>query len=165
VEIANGRGHLGDRSRSGLHQSISGSAEIGVPVANVFRNPEYSLFLTPSHIVKYHFVVHIVTRKHLHEAMRQYPDAANEIKTWVVMVKEVRWHNFPQVRSTFKDADNVKGYVIFNIRQNRYRLVTVIHYAKTTNEKRTRGHVYIRSFLTHKEYDNPANWDRKFGTK
>jgi len=31
--------------------------------------------------------------------------------------------------------------------------------------QRTQGHVYIRSFLTHKEYDNPANWDRKFGTK
>lgn len=42
-------------------------------------------------------------------------------------------------------------------------LVTVIHYAKT--ERRTHGHVYIRSFLTHKEYDNPANWDRRFGTK
>ena len=38
-----------------------------------------------------------------------------------------------QVRSTFKDADNVKGYVIFDIRKNRYRLATVIHFAKTTN--------------------------------
>jgi mRNA interferase HigB len=115
--------------------------------------------------VKYQFAVHIVTRKHLHEAMRHYPDATNEIKTWVAIVKEVRWHNFPEVRSTFKDADNVKGYVLFNIRQNRYGLVTVIHYAKTTSPKRTQGHVYIRSFLTHKEYDNPANWDRKFGAK
>jgi mRNA interferase HigB len=121
--------------------------------------------LTPSHIVKYHAVVHIVTRKHLHEAMQQYPDAANEIKAWVVIVKGVRWHNFVAVRSAFKDADNVEGYVIFNIRQNRYRLVTIIHYARTTNHKRTQGHVYIRSFLTHKEYDNPANWDRKFGAK
>jgi mRNA interferase HigB len=76
-----------------------------------------------------------------------------------------RWHNFLEVRSAFKDADNVKGYVIFNIRQNRYRLVTIIHYARTMNQKRTQGHVYIRSFLTHKEYDNPANWDRRFGTK
>jgi hypothetical protein len=39
-------------------------------------------------------------------------------KARVVIVKEVRWHNFPEVRSTFKDADNVKGYVIFNVRQN-----------------------------------------------
>jgi mRNA interferase HigB len=115
--------------------------------------------------VKYSLVVYIVTRKHLNEAMQQYPDAANEIKAWVAIVKEVRWHNFPEVRGTFKDADNVKGYVIFDFRKNRYRLVTVIHYAKTTNQQRTQGHVYIRSFLTHKEYDNPANWDRKFGTK
>jgi mRNA interferase HigB len=115
--------------------------------------------------VKYHFVVHIVTRKHVHEAMRQYPDATNEIKAWMAIVKEVGWHHFSEVRSTFKDADNVKGYVIFNVRQNRYRLVTVVHYAKTTNQKRTQGHVYIRSFLTHKEYDDPANWDRKFGAK
>ena len=55
--------------------------------------------------------------------------------------------------------------MIFNIRQNRYRLITVIHYAKTTAQKRTQGHVYIRSFLTHKEYDNPANWDKEFGAK
>jgi mRNA interferase HigB len=75
------------------------------------------------------------------------------------------WHNFPEVRRTFKDADNVRGYVIFDFRRNRYRLVTVIHYAKPANQQRTGGHVYIRSFLTHKEYDNPANWDRKFGTK
>jgi mRNA interferase HigB len=65
----------------------------------------------------------------------------------------------------FKDADPVDGYVIFNIRQNRYRLITVVHYSKTMDEKQTEGPVYIRSFLTHKEYDNRSNWDRRFGTK
>jgi mRNA interferase HigB len=109
--------------------------------------------------------VHIVTLKHLQRAMEDYPDAASEIRAWVGVVKVVRWHNFPEVRSTFKDADSVRGYAIFNIRQNRYRLITVIHYAKTTTQKRTQGHVYIRSFLTHKEYDNPGNWDKKFGAK
>jgi len=121
--------------------------------------------LTASRIVKYPRAVHIVTRKHLKEAMERYPDAANEIKAWVSIVENVRWHNFPEVRGTFTDADNVGGYVIFDFRDNRYRLVTVIHYAKTTKELRTEGHVYIRSFLTHKEYDNPSNWDRRYGTK
>ena len=121
--------------------------------------------LQTSQFVKYNEQVHIVTRKHLHDAAKQYPDAAKEIGAWAAIVKEVRWHNFLEVRNTFKDADNVKGYVIFDIRQNRYRLITVIHYAKTDKAKRTQGHVYIRSFLTHKEYDNPANWDRRFGTK
>jgi len=109
--------------------------------------------------------VHIVTRKHLREAIERYPDAANEIKAWVSIVKAVRWHNIVEVRTMFKDADAVGGYVIFNIRQNRYRLVTVIHYARTTDGKKTEGHVYIRSFLTHKEYENRNNWDRRYGTR
>src|ERR1700739_1712612 len=97
--------------------------------------------------------------------METYPDAANEITAWTAVVEAVHWRNFDEVRRTFKDADSVEGYVIFGIRHNRYRLVTVIHYAKTTNQRRTRGHVYIRSFLTHKEYENRSNWDRRYGRK
>ena len=104
--------------------------------------------------------MHIVTRKHLTEAMQEYPDAANEIESWVAVVKEVRWHNFPELRGTFKDADSVKGYVIFNIRQNRYRLVTIIHYAREKEDRVTMGHIYIRSFLTHRQYDNRTSWDK-----
>ncbi|WP_424170337.1 type II toxin-antitoxin system HigB family toxin [Terracidiphilus sp.] len=106
--------------------------------------------------------MHIVTRRHLGEARKRYPDAAGEMEAWTGIIETVRWHNFAQVREMFQDADAVNGYVVFNIRRNRYRLITVIHYAKTTEEKYTDGHVYIRSFLTHKEYDNPSNWDRRF---
>ena len=115
--------------------------------------------------MKYSKLVHVVTRKHLSEAIDRYPDAANEIKAWLGIVEVVRWHNIDDVRATFRDADPVDGYVVFDIRHNRYRLITVIHYAKTTSERQTKGHVYIRSFLTHKEYDNRNNWDRRFGTK
>jgi mRNA interferase HigB len=97
--------------------------------------------------------------------MESYPDAATEIKAWTAIIEAVRWHNFAEVRRMFKDADPVDGYVVFNIRQNRYRLITVVHYAKTTGERHTGGHVYIRSFLTHKEYDNRSKWDRRFGTR
>jgi mRNA interferase HigB len=77
-----------------------------------------------------------------------------------VIVKEVRWRNFVEVRQVFKDADDVDGYLIFNIRGNRYRLVTIIHYARERDGRETAGHIYIRSFLTHSEYDNRANWDK-----
>jgi len=109
--------------------------------------------------------VHIVTRKYLRQAIERYPDAANEVKAWTGIVESVRWHKFDDVRGMFKDADSVDGYVIFNVRHNRYRLVTVIDYAKTTKERQTPGHVYIRSFLTHKEYDNRSNWDRRYGKR
>ena len=121
--------------------------------------------MTTSHFVKYYRQVHIVTRRHLSEAIEQYPDAASEIKVWVGIVEAVRWHNFSEVSSRFRDADYVNGYVVFNIRRNRYRLITVIHYAKTAGEVQTEGHVYIRSFLTHKQYNNPGNWDKRFGKK
>ncbi len=121
--------------------------------------------LTTSRDVKYGRQVHIVTRRHLSEAMERYPDAASEIKAWVGIVQAVRWHSFVEIRSWFKDADYVDGYLIFNVRQNRYRLITVIHYAKSTAYAQTDGHVYIRSFLTHKEYNSRSNWDKRFGTK
>lgn len=109
--------------------------------------------------------MHIVTRRHLNEAIKQYKDAAGEVWAWASIVDAVRWHSFAEVREMVKDADYVDGYVVFNIRRNRYRLITVIHYAKTTDEKQTDGHVYIRSFLTRNEYDNRNNWDRRFGSK
>jgi mRNA interferase HigB len=109
--------------------------------------------------------VHLVTRRHLSEAITRYRDAANEIKSWAGIVESVRWNNFAEIRAWFKDADYLEGYVIFNIRRNRYRLVTVVHYAKTVAERKTEGHVYVRSFLTHKEYNDRRYWDKRFGTK
>ena len=45
--------------------------------------------------------------------MRDYRDAANEIAAWTSIVETVRWHNFPEVRNTFKDADSIDDYLIF----------------------------------------------------
>jgi mRNA-degrading endonuclease HigB of HigAB toxin-antitoxin module len=81
--------------------------------------------------------VPLVTCKHLYEAMQQYPDAANENKAWVVTVKGVRWPNFLGVRSAFKDVDSVKGYVIFDIRQND------LPYSLS----RSRFHVFANNFV------------------
>lgn len=104
--------------------------------------------------------MHVVTRKHLVEAEERYPDAAREIGAWYRIVIEARWRNFMEVRQVFADADDVDGYVIFNIRQNRYRLVTIIHYSREMEGRTTEGHIYIRSFLTHPQYDSRANWDK-----
>lgn len=104
--------------------------------------------------------MHIVTEKHLNGASEQYLEAAKEIASWRKIAKAARWRNFLEVRQVFKDADDVDGYVIFNIRQNRYRLITIIHYSREKDGRSTEGHIYIRSFLTHKQYGNRANWDR-----
>jgi mRNA interferase HigB len=104
--------------------------------------------------------MHVVTERHLDRAMKQYPDAARKIMAWRKIAKAARWRNFVEVRQVFKDADEVKGYVIFNIRESRYRLATIIHYSREKDDRIEDGHIYSRSFLTHKQYDHPANWDK-----
>jgi mRNA interferase HigB len=57
----------------------------------------------------YYRRVHIVTRSHLRKAIDSYPDAASEIRAWMAIVEAIRWHNFPEVRSVFGDADYING--------------------------------------------------------
>jgi mRNA interferase HigB len=97
--------------------------------------------------------VHIVTIKRLQLASQNYREAAQEIGSWARIVKAARWRNFQELRASFPDADGVDGFVVFNIRHNRYRLIVAVHYAKLVDEKLTQGHVYIGSFMTHKEYN------------
>lgn len=101
--------------------------------------------------------MHVITRRTLTEAGEQYRDAAKEIDIWFKIVKQQKWRNPVEVRQTFKDADSVGDYVVFNIRHNRYRLITGIHYCRQVEGGLTEGHVYIKAFWTHKEYDN---WDK-----
>ena len=105
----------------------------------------------------------VVARKHLARAASDFPDAAKEIAAWTAIVSQMRWRTFGEVRNTFPDADLVDGYVVFNMRRNRYRLITIVHFAKDLREQSTQGHIYIRSFLTHKQYDDRKNWDKEYG--
>lgn len=114
--------------------------------------------IATSQNVKYGCDVNIVTRKHLNHAAKSYKDAAKEVRSWIAVAEASRWRNFIEVQSVFKNSDAVDGYVIFNIRGNRYRLITVIHYAKDAPSM-TNGHIYIRSFLKHSEYDDRKKWD------
>jgi len=97
--------------------------------------------------------VHIVTIKRLQQAAEEHRDAAQEIGAWVIVVRSARWRSFQGLRASFPDADNVDGFVVFNIRHNRYRLIVAVHFAKVIGGRLTLGHVYIGSFMTHKEHD------------
>ena len=97
--------------------------------------------------------MHIVTIKRLKLASEDYREAAQEIVSWTRIVKSARWQNFQELRASFPDADEVDGFIVFNIRHNRYRLIVAVHYAKVIDGRLTLGHVCIGSFMTHKEYD------------
>jgi mRNA interferase HigB len=96
--------------------------------------------------------VHIVTIKRLQQASEEFREAAAGIGSWIRIVKSARWQNFLELRATFPDADDVDGFVVFNVKHNRYRLIASVHYARVIDGRLTLGHVYIGAFLTHKDY-------------
>lgn len=55
------------------------------------------------------------------------------------------WKTFADVRATFRSADVYGDCTIFDVGNNKYRLIAWVSY-KTHK-------VYIRSVLTHAEYD------------
>ena len=97
--------------------------------------------------------MHIVTIKRLQQASEDFREAADELGAWIKVVKLARWKNFVELRESFPDADEVDGFVMFNIRHNRYRMIVAVHYARMIEKRLTLGHVFIGAFLSHKDYD------------
>lgn len=89
--------------------------------------------------------MHVISRKKLKEAAARFPDIEAALDVWFRAAKHSLWRDLTDVRRTFAAADTVEKWTIFNIRGNKYRLITEINY---------RFHrVYIRHLLSHAEYD------------
>ena len=89
--------------------------------------------------------VHVITRKRLNDFAAKFPDSAEPLRRWYVLVRKSAFANFAILRETFPSADQVDGKSVFNIGGNKYRLIVAIHY--------NRRKIYIRHVLTHAEYD------------
>lgn len=82
----------------------------------------------------------------LRKFWQKYPDTEEALKSWYEFVEEVEWDTPGDVKKTFRNASILKkGRVVFNIRGNKYRIVTEINYRKKW--------VFVRFVGTHKEYD------------
>jgi mRNA interferase HigB len=79
----------------------------------------------------------------------QFPDAAEALTAWLGITGQAVWRNLAEVRQVYPHADPVavasgRSVVVFNIRGNRCRMVTAIHYNRQT--------IYTLRFMTHAEY-------------
>lgn len=91
---------------------------------------------------------------------RKHRDASGPLRNWLSAAASATWQSILDVRRTFASADGVaiqRGRVvnvatIFNIKGNRYRLVTVIDYGRSV--------VRVVEVLTHAEYANGRWKDR-----
>ena len=104
--------------------------------------------------------MHVLTAKLLKEAADRFLDAAKPIAAWRSIAKDKRWRSPGEVSETFADVECVGDYVIFRLHQNKYRLVTTVHYAREKDGAIADGHIWVRSLLNNKQYENPVNWDK-----
>ena len=87
----------------------------------------------------------IIAKKTLVAFYTMHPDAKTALEEWYEKTANAEWENFSHVRAQFNSADLVGNKrVVFNIKGNDYRLVTlVLSKAKM---------VFVRFVGTHDEY-------------
>ena len=91
----------------------------------------------------------IIKTLRVEEYARDHAGASSNLERWITLTKDARWTDFKDVKSTFSSADAVQVdsgriVVVFNIRGNKFRLITAIHYNVAK--------VFVLRFLTHAEY-------------
>jgi mRNA interferase HigB len=95
--------------------------------------------------------VHVISRKKLKEAALRHSEIEPALDAWFRIAKKAVWKNLANVRKTFANADAVEIWTVFNIKGNKYRLITEVNYRFQR--------IYIRHVLTHAEYDQ-EKWKR-----
>ncbi len=76
---------------------------------------------------------------------RVHPQSKAPLAAWYRVLEHTNYRDFNALKETFRTADYVAPFTIFDIGGNRFRVVTAIHY--------NRGYVYVRHVFTHADYD------------
>ncbi len=92
--------------------------------------------------------MHVVSHKAIRLYSEEHPDAESALDHWYRVAKRATWANFTEVKRSFNTADFVAPYVVFDIGGNKYRLVAEMAFS--------RGVLFIRWIMTHKEYEKGA---------
>jgi mRNA interferase HigB len=71
--------------------------------------------------------------------------AERDLAAWYKLAKDAEWANFGALKQTFGSADQVGNCVVFDVGNNRFRLIGRVNYAK--------GIIYVLRVMDHPEYD------------
>ncbi|AZE98927.1 putative membrane protein [Pseudomonas orientalis] len=88
----------------------------------------------------------IIAISQLKTFWRKYPDAEQSLLAWIDEAKNADWSTPADIKEQFRHASVLKSRrVVFNIKDNDYRLVVAVAYRY--------GALYIKFVGTHKQYD------------
>jgi mRNA interferase HigB len=149
--MSDGRGR-GDRRRPGR-----GAATAGVRRAEDGRAGPYgSLDLSQFAIIlrmdrprRTKVIMRAIAKSHLRrfwESRRGDSDVAEkDLSTWYKLAEHADWAHFGALKQTFGSADQVGHCAVFDVGNNRFRLIGRVFYAS--------GKLYVLKVMDHEEYD------------
>jgi mRNA interferase HigB len=81
--------------------------------------------------------------------------AKRDLSAWHKTASHAEWENFGALKQTFGAADQVGNCVVFDVGNNRYRLIGRVKYARPRAEgtRDARGIIFVLKVMDHKEYD------------
>lgn len=90
--------------------------------------------------------MHLIAKKTIQNNCLKYADAKDQLLLWAKDVENAVWKTPSDIKKNDASVSFVgDSRVVFNIKGNKYRLITDINYEK--------GWVFVIRFLTHAEYD------------
>jgi|GEM_PF-326451 mRNA interferase HigB len=91
----------------------------------------------------------VICNRVLRQFGQTYPDTDGPLQHWRKQVQSRDYQSFADLRSAFGSVDLVGERMIFDIRGNRYRLITYTDFIRQV--------CYVKNFLTHAHYDK-GSW-------
>jgi mRNA interferase HigB len=93
--------------------------------------------------------VWVIAKSHLRRFWKSRKDdsevAQRDLLTWFKTAENAAWANFGALKQTFGSADQVGNCVVFDVGNNRFRLIGRVFYGT--------GKLYILEVMDHQEYD------------
>ena len=89
--------------------------------------------------------MNVISYRRIREFIETHPDAGVSLNAWYMAARGSRWQNLADVQRRYLHADLVGRYTVFNVSNNKYRLITWIVYRSQT--------VFVVGVYTHGEYD------------
>ncbi len=87
----------------------------------------------------------VISNKRLREFAEIHPDADEPLQTWRKLVEGTAFQGFNDLKNIFGGVDICGNKYVFDIRGNRYRIITGISFTTQV--------CYTKHVLTHGEYD------------
>ena len=89
----------------------------------------------------------VISRRTLRDFCLSHADSCKALYEWYRVASRANWQNLIDVQATYKSAESVGNFTVFNIKGNSYRLIVKINYNAGIVFKRAFGEGKIKRIV------------------